>query len=224
MFLKKEGNSEALLLQAASLKQRVINRNSVEGEKLMEEIFLLRSEVYRQIGWIIGDGATHMVKDHFDDLPFTNHFAILEEGKLVGSHRMTKYSHSFRLPYIGGGNDPGLFRLDEKKACEANRLLIRQDRKYPGCAKQLLFNTTKYELENRADYIISIGFSVHIGFFSYVGYLPVNEEMDCILDEKNGEKVVRKGIPIVATKMSLNPNIELCFGAYDREFVVIKNG
>ena len=193
------------------------------GQDLLGQIYGLRLEVYRHLGWFFDSKNTHLLKDEFENIPTTTHFAILEDGNVIGAHRMTRYSNKFELPYIKDGLDKSIFGIGNAGISEASRLLIKQDRKYPGCAKQLLFNTTKYELENNSEAVVSIGFSDHVDFFEYIGYRIVNGELSFTLDKRGDDQIVRKGTPIIALHSTLNNEIELEKYGDNRKFVVIRN-
>ncbi|MBW2976655.1 hypothetical protein KY347_04375 [Candidatus Woesearchaeota archaeon] len=202
---------------------REVYKNSYEGRRILKQIYGLRAEVYAVLGWILHSGAK-LINDEFDGVPYSTHYALIENGQVIGAHRMTKYSDSFKLPFLKEGSDPDLFGVPNERVSEANRLLIKQDRKYPGCAKQLLFNTTNYELENHSQAVVSIGFSYHLGFFEFMGYRAVSKELECVLDRSGDKTITRKGTPVVATPYTLNRNLDLDKYNLKREFVVIKNG
>lgn len=206
------------------LEIKEVKRNSPAGRKLMHQIYELRREVYTSLGWIFNPDNACLVKDEFDDIPHTTHFAMIENNEVIGTHRMTKHSSSFGLPSLGHGVCFSIFKIKHKLVSEASRLLIKQDRKYRGCAKQLLFNTTNYELKNNSQTIVSIGFSDHLDFFEFMGYRAVNKELEFVLDSHEDKKVVRKGTPIVATLSTLNFGLDLDKYNVKREFVLIKNG
>ncbi|HLG25127.1 MAG TPA: hypothetical protein VI564_09415 [Candidatus Nanoarchaeia archaeon] len=201
-----------------------VSAQSSAGQDILGQIYGLRLEVYKHLGWFFDSKHTHLLKDEFESIPTTTHFAILEDEKVIGAHRMTKYSKEFELPYIKDGLNKSIFGIGNPGISEASRLLIKQDRKYPGCAKQLLFNTTKYELENNSEAVVSIGFSDHVDFFEYIGYRVVNNELSFTLDKRGDDQIVRKGTPIIALHSTLNSEIELDKYENNRRFVVIKNG
>ena len=207
------------------LRIREVYRDTEKGSAILKAIFDLRLEVYSSLGWVVSPSErSKMIKDEFDDIPETTHFAILEEGRVVGSHRMTRFSAKHKLPLIKDGIDIGIFgRKRIYTFSEATRLLLKQDRKYPGCAMQMSFNTLNYELSNNSDYICTIGNPDHADFFEFLGAKPAAQDIDVVLDTNAVQQVVVKGIPMLVTRESLNRNLDLSKYEIDRDFVVVKS-
>jgi len=201
----------------------ILSKGSNRSEKILSDIFNFRKINYEQLGWILNKNSAHLIKDKFDDIAESTHFALYEEGEIIGSHRMTKYSWKNKLPYIRDGLPLRIFNIQPQFCSEATRLIIKQDKKYPGAAKQLFFSTTKHMLENYSKNVVSIGFTKHLGFFEVIGYKSVNEARDIVLDESGDDKVIRSGTPIVASLFTLNYRLDINKYNPKREFVIIEN-
>ena len=206
------------------VKKEVI-RGSFEGKKLMQQIYDLRYEVFGSIGWLTNPKENaSLVKDEFDDLPFTTHFAVTENNQVIGAIRMVRYSPKFKLPLIKNSVSLETFKNKTTSISEAGRLVVKQDRKYPGCVLQVLSHSHNYTLKNNSEFICAIGNPDRVDLYKYLGHKVVNKEVDYILDKNGGESVLVKGTPIIMDKSALNNNLDL--GKYDikRELVIIKNG
>ena len=206
------------------LKIKEVRRGSKYGKQLMKDIYALRYEVFSSLGWI-SDSRTKMIKDEFDESTYTTHFALIEDDKVIGAHRMTKYSESQMLPFIKEKFNPSIFKIKKiNTVSEATRLLIKQDKKYSGAVKQLAFNTANYELEHNSDYLLSIANPDSIGLFKYLGWKIADKEVKIILDKKNPKKAEVKGIPFKIEKSQMNRAMNLDKYDFLRKFVIIKSG
>ena len=207
------------------LKIREIQGNSQEGQRIMKQIYDMRFEVYTDLGWnSFSKENSRMVKDEFDESPHTTHFAILENGKVIGSQRATRYSHDDKLPFFKDGHTFDLFKTTNISISELSRLILRQDRKYPGCVLQLAYNTANYALNNLSELVCTIGIASSKDLFEYMGAKQVNDKMGCLVDRRGEEEMlVINAIPTIVDKSTLNHNIPLDKYKMNRTLIILKS-
>ena len=212
-------------VKRGSLKIRAVERNSPIGQKLMDEIYKMRFESYTQLSWIpFSKEKSKLVKDDFDDSPNTTHFVIIENGRIIGSHRATKYSPEDKLPCYKDGHTLELFKTTNKSISELTRLVLRQDRRYPGCVLQLAYNMINYTLNNLSEQVCTIGNPEAKDLFEYIGTKQVNDKVECTIDGTGENSLVLEGIPMLGNKSTLNYKLPLDKYPIDRNFVIIKSG
>ena len=93
------------------LVKKEVYRDSPTGRQLMREIYSMRLDAYTKIGWNpFSKENSKLIKDEFDESPYTTHFAISENNKVIGSHRSTKYSNEDKIPVIKDGHTLKIFK------------------------------------------------------------------------------------------------------------------
>ena len=198
-------------------------RDSPRGQEIMPQIYDLRRETYDKIGWTpYSKEKSKLIKDEFDESSNTTHFAIIEDGQVIGSHRATKYTEEEKMPLFASGQDLSLFKTTNRSISELSRLVVKQDKKYPGCVLQLVHNVMKYTLDNTSELVCSIGNSSHIGLFKYLGTMSINDEIGFIIDKEGEKMLVINGIPVLTDKSTLNQNLPLDKYEMDRTLVIVK--
>lgn len=203
-----------------------IQRNSSKGFDLMIQILRLRKEVYMSLGWIIDPKKkAKMIHDEFDNLDSTIHFALFEGNRIIGAIRTIAFSTKSKLPLINAGVDLSfLNNTDLNSISEGSRLLVKQNRRYPGCALQLLFYSHFYALKNKCKSIYSVGNPSKCKLYSYVGYKIIDSEIDFILDKDDkGNSITVKGIPLFMNFSTINKEIDFDRYNIKRKMIVIKN-
>jgi hypothetical protein len=209
-------------VKKGSLKIIEIKRNSPAGQKLIEEIYKQRFESYSALGLIPFSGKkSKMVKDEFDESPYTTHFAIIENGNIIGSHRATKYSTEEKIPSLKDCYTLSLFQTKNTSISELSRLVLRQDRKYPGCVLQLVYNVINYTLNYSSEIVCSLANPSATALFEYIGAKKVNDEISYIIDKKENKEIIRGGIPMISNRSMLNHNLPLDKYKIDRTLVII---
>ncbi len=202
-----------------------ISRESEEGQEIMKQIYGMRLEGYTALGWnIFSKENSKLIKDEFDETSNTTHFAILEEGKVIGSHRATKYSAEDKLPLFKEGHTLELFNTTSTSISELSRLIIRQDKKYPGCVLQLAYHVIDYALKNLSESICSIGIASSKDLFEYIGTKQVNDKIGLVVDKEGEKMLVINTVPILGDKSTLNNNLPLDKYHIDRSLVILTGG
>lgn len=206
------------------VKKEVI-RGSSEGKELMQQIYNLRLETFSKLGWIpYSKKKAELVKDEFDNIPYTTHFAVIEDSRMIGCNRVTRFSKKFKIPAIKNGLTLDTFKATNQSIAEASRLVVRQDKNYPGCIFQLVFHGFDYILNNVSDTICTVGNPKHNDLFTYIGTRVANKDVECLLDKKQDKEMVVKGMPLVLNRSTLNHDLGLGKYTMNRTFVLIKDG
>jgi hypothetical protein len=204
------------------LEIKEIYRSSPEGQRLMKEIYKQRFSAYSSLGWIpFSKWNSCMVRDKFDESKNTVHFAMLENGKVIGSQRSTKYSEEEKLPCYKDGYTIELFKTTNMSISELTRLVLNQDRKYPGCVLQLLYHVLDFTVNNLSEIVCSIAIESSKDLFKYIGTREVNTKIGCIIDKEGEKMLVINGVPMVSDKATLNHNLPLDKYNFDRTFAII---
>ncbi len=200
-----------------------VDRNSKQGQEILAQIRQMRLESYTALGWNpYSKENSKLIQDEFDDAPTTTHFAIYENDLLIGSHRATRYSKEHGLPCLKSGHSLAIFKTRNKSISELTRLVLRQDRKYPGCVLQLAHSMIRYTLDNGSKAVCTLGVESARELFEHIGTRQVHGLISVPIDSQQDKLLSIAALPMYGDLSTLNRAIDLEKYTMERVLYVVK--